>query len=549
VGLLAVGLLLAAALTAVAGPIARADGALPTGTTTWYVDCSAASAGNGTLAHPFNSLGPANLLTLAPGDRLLLRQGTSCSGMLAPKGNGAAGHPIVIGSYPSQGAGAGAGAGAGRPATINGGGTVVAALWLADVSHVTVENLQLTNAGDSVGIHRGMYFTSDAGPVSDITIRGLDVFDVDSNSSFNGGKQGGGIVGQTLSGLGRFSNVLIEGNQVHDVSRQGITVYGTTSGSRPAATSPWPQASTGVVIEGNTVERVQGDGIVPLGTDGALVQFNVVKEGNLSGFNFLSPNMDCSAGIWTWDANNTIIQYNEVSDMVYGPSTDPSSLNGCDGEGFDADYNQDGTIIQYNYSHDNAGGFILLCTDQSPHRVVIRYNLSIDDNATFNTAPCAGVLNPATNNLSGVAMYNNTIVAPTPRVTIELNESAAVALESLDGSFAFQNNIVAATSADAPNHTFPCGTNCTNNLFYKLPVPSTATNSVTADPQFIAPNLGLRASGLLAAIGFQLRPTSPALGAGVALSSAFPPAAAHDFFGRAIANPPSLGFSEGQRQH
>jgi hypothetical protein len=458
--------------------------------------------------------------------------------MLAPKGNGAAGQPIVIGSYPS-------GLRDGQPATINGGGNVVAALWLADMSHVTVQNLQLTNAGDSVGIHRGLYFTSDAGPVSDITIRGLHVFDVASNASFSGGKQGGGIVGQTLSAAGRFAHVLIEGNQVHDVSRQGITVYGTTSGSRPAATSPWPQASTGVVIEGNTVERVQGDGIVPLGTDGALVQFNVVKQGNLSGFDFLSPDKDCSAGIWTWDANNTVIQYNEVSDMVYGPSSDPSSLNGCDGEGFDADYNQDGTIIQYNYSHDNAGGFVLLCTDQTPHRVVIRYNLSIDDNATFNPAPCAGVIDPATNNLNGVAMYNNTIVAPTPRVTIELNESFAVALASLDGSFAFQNNIVDATSADAPNHTFPCGSECTNNLFSGMPVPATATSSVTADPQFVAPDQG--APGFLVANGFRLRPTSPAIGAGVEIPPGFPPPAAHDFFGRLIADPPSIGFSEGPR--
>jgi hypothetical protein len=394
-----------------------------------------------------------------------------------------------------------------------------------------------------VGIHRGLYFTSDAGPVSGVTVRGLNVFDVDSNASFSGGKRGGGIVGQTLSAAGRFSNVLIEGNRVHDVSRQGITVYGTTSGSRPPATSPWPQASTGLVIQGNTVERVQGDGIVPLGTDGALVQFNVVKQGNLAGFNFLSPNVDCSAGIWTWDANSTIIQYNEVSDMVYGPSTDPNSLNGCDGEGFDADYNQDGTVIQYNYSHDNAGGFILLCTDQSPHRVAIRYNLSVNDNATFNPAPCAGVLNSATNNLNGVEMYNNTIVAPTPRVTTELNESLARALVSLDGSFAFENNIVDATSADAANHSFPCGSDCTHNLFYAMPLPSTATNSVTADPQFVAPNL--QGLALWVANGFRLRPTSPAIGAGVPIPPGFPPPAAHDFFGRPVANPPSIGFSEG----
>jgi hypothetical protein len=115
--------------------------------------------------------------------------------------------------------------------------------------------------------------------------------------------------------------VLIENNDVHDVSRQGITIHGRTSSVRPAATDPWPQASSGVVIQGKTVEGVQGDGIVPLGTDGALVQDNLVERGNLAGNDWLSPSRNCAAGIWAWDANNTVIQYNEVSNMAFGPST------------------------------------------------------------------------------------------------------------------------------------------------------------------------------------------------------------------------------------
>ncbi len=507
----------------------------PPGNATWYVDCSAPAGGNGTMAAPFDSLQSANQLTLGPGDQLLFRRGTVCPGMLAPRGNGAPGDPIVIGQYA-----------AGSPfaslPTISGGGTVTAAVWLADMSDVTVEDLQLTNAGNSTGVHRGLYFTSNTGPVSDLTVRDLEVDNVDGDNSFTGGKQGGGIVGQALSSVGRFSNVMIEDNFVHDVSRQGITIYGTTSGSRPPATSPWPQASTGVVIEGNTVQRVQGDGIVPLGTDGAVVQHNLVEQGNLGGYNWLSSSRNCAAGIWAWDANNTLIQYNEVSGMAFGPSTNPSSLNGCDGEGFDADYNQDGTVIQYNYSHDNAGGFILLCTDQSPHRVVIRYNLSVDDNATFNPSPCALVIDPATNNLDGVEMYNNTIVAPTPRVTVELDESLAKMVPPLYGSFEFENNIVDATSPDAANHYFWCGTDCTNNVFSGMPVPSGATNSVTADPQFLLP--WLRGSGLWVANAFRLRPSSPALGAGVVAPAGFPPPATHDFFGVPVNTPPTIGFSE-----
>jgi hypothetical protein len=250
-------------------------------------------------------------------------------------------------------------------------------------------------------------------------------------------------------------------------------------------------------------------------------------------------------GIWTFNSNNTVIQYNEVSNMVYGPSTIPNSLNGCDGEGFDADSHQDGTVIQYNYSHDNAGGFMLLCTDYSPHRVAIRYNLSIDDNATFNPTPCDGVIDPATNNLDGVEMYNNTIVSPTPRVTLELDESLAQSLSSLVGSFAFENNIVDATSPDASNHYFGCGSSCTNNLFTGMPVPPGATNSLTTDPQFVAPSV--RGSRRSVANAFRLQPGSPAIGAGVPIPARFPAPAVRDFFGVPVQDPPSIGFSESRK--
>jgi len=500
----------------------------------WYVDCSAAANGDGSLAQPFNSLQVANAVTLGPGQQLLFRRGTACGGMLAPQGSGAPGNPVLIGSY-------------GSPLypvpRIDGMGTVNAAVWLSDESYVTVQDLELTNAGDSVGLHRGLYFTSNATPVSGITIRHLLVQNVDSTNAFNGGKTGGGIVGQALSATGRFSNVLIENNQIRNVSRQGITVYGTTSGARPPATSPWPQASTGLFILGNTVTQVQGDGIVPLGTDGAVVEHNVVEQGNLGGNNVFGPDPNCAAGIWAWDANNTLIQYNEVSNMNFGPSTTPGALNGCDGEGFDLDYNQDGTIIQYNYSHDNAGGFVLLCTDQSPHRAVVRYNLSVDDNSTFSPAPCALNFDPTTSNLDGVEMYNNTIVAPTPRVTTELEESLVPLLLPFYGSFSFQNNLVVATSSDAANHIFDCGSTCTNNLFFDMPVPSTATNSVTADPLFLIPTF--RGAGLWAAVAFRLRAGSPAIGAGNPISAGFPQPATHDFFGAPTRNPPTIGFSEG----
>jgi hypothetical protein len=456
--------------------------------------------------------------------------------MLAPSGGGADGHPAVIGAYGPQSPD--------RLPRINAGGTTTAAVLLTDMSNVTVEDLELTNSGSSGGEHRGLYFTSSDRPVRGVTIRDLVVHDVYGTAAFNdAAKTGGGIIGQALSDTGRFSNVLIEDNRIHDVSRQGIWLVGTTSSSRPPATSPWPQASIGVVIRGNLVERVQGDGIAPLGTVDALVEYNVVRYGNLAGFDFQSPDRRCAAGIWSWNANGTVIQYNEVSNMHYGPSTAPATLNGCDGDGFDADYNQDGTIVQYNYSHDNDGGFLLFCMSAGQqHRADVRYNLSVDDNGTLSYAPCSGALNPATNNLSGLRMYNNTIVAATPRVTVDLNESLAQGSAGFFGDFAFENNIVYATSADAANHVFLCGTPCTNDLFFNIPSPVTATNSVTSDPLFVNPRRG--GGGFAVARAFRLRGRSPATDAGVAIPLGVPTPVTHDFFGVPIHDPPTMGFAE-----
>jgi hypothetical protein len=458
--------------------------------------------------------------------------------MLVPKGGGVLASPVVIGAYGSDH----------EPLPRIDGDAATAAVWLADMSYVTVEDLQLTNAGDSTGLHRGVYFTSQHHMVRGITVRNLLIDDVDSSDAFSTAAQSGGaIVGQALGDTGRFQNVMIENNQIHDVSRQGITVFGTAQvDTRPPATRPWPEATTGLVIRGDTVTSVTGDGIIARGSVGAIVEDNVLREGNLAGYDFDSPNRRCAAGIFALDANNTLIQYNEVSGMLYGPSTTPGSLNGCDGEGFDIDGTQDGTIVQYNYSYDNAGGFILLCASggtaddpNPPHHADVRFNLSVDDNATFNPSPCSGAFSPIVNNLNGVRFFNNTIVAPAPRVTLELQDTPVT---GYFGTFLFQNNIVDATSPDADNEPFPCGTTCSHNLFFGMPTPPTATNSLTSNPMFVDPTR--RGAGAGVAVAFRVQMGSPALHAGIPVPAGTLQLAEYDFFGNKISNPPTIGFSE-----
>jgi hypothetical protein len=78
-------------------------------------------------------------------------------------------------------------------------------------------------------------------------------------------------------------------------------------------------------------------------------------------------------GIWTWDANNVVIQFNES----YGNKTGT-----IDGGGFDLDGGVTNSIMQYNYSHDNAGAGYLLAqfgTARAFGNNIVRYNISQND--------------------------------------------------------------------------------------------------------------------------------------------------------------------------
>src|SRR5690606_35221293 len=108
---------------------------------------------------------------------------------------------------------------------------------------------------------------------------------------------------------------------------------------------------------------------------------------------------------------------------------------------------QDGTIIQHNYSHDNEGGFVLLCTDDVARRGDVRFNLSVNDATTVNHGPC-GVTSGIIGSLDGLRFINNTIVAAEPMSSIQLNPAGEM---FSPGNFEFRNNLLYATSPqDSP---------------------------------------------------------------------------------------------------
>jgi hypothetical protein len=321
---------------------------------TYHVDSkSGDDQGPGSKARPWKSLDKVNAAKLAPGDRVLFRAGSTWAGQLAPASSGSEGAAIVFGSY-----------GSGKMPRIDAGGKFEDAVLLKNVQWIEVRDLEVTNTGPSPGARRGVHVWLDNfGTAKHIIVSGLFVHDVNGTHQR---KDNGGIIFRTNGNRtpSRFDGLTIERNVVWKVERSAIA----------AQSYHYPRTrwfpSLNVVIRDNFVSDIGGDGIVPWATDGALIEHNIARNCNQTGTTY-------NAGIWPWSTDNSLFQLNEAS----------WTRTTLDGQGFDSDYNSRGTTFQFNYSHDNEGGFMLICSPGKRNQAenlgnigtIVRRNVSRND--------------------------------------------------------------------------------------------------------------------------------------------------------------------------
>jgi hypothetical protein len=247
---------------------------------------------------------------------------------------------------------------------IDGGGSVENVIELVNAEEIEVSGLEITNHGDQAGVRRGVLIAvTNFGTAHHIRVSNLYIHDVNGTNEH---KETGGILFRTIGDKRKsnFDGLIIERNIVWKVDRSAIVGQ-----SNEFARSRW-YPSLHVIIRDNYAEDIGGDGIVPWATDGALIEHNVVLHCNRRAGSY-------NAGIWPWSADNSLFQLNEAA---FTHTT-------LDGEGFDSDYNSRNTQFFYNYSHDNEGGFMLICTPgkRDPAEnignsgTVIRHNISRND--------------------------------------------------------------------------------------------------------------------------------------------------------------------------
>ena len=487
----------------------------------FYVDNISGNDDNAGTARgkPWASLDKVNSVTFKPGDKILFKAGTVYTGQLKPKGSGKEGQPIIIDMY-----------GVGNKPRIDGKGLHLDTVLLENVEYWEVNNLEITNLGPERQEWRtGLRVSANSfGTMRHIKLKNLYVHDV--NGSLKKDTEGCGIIAQ-CSGkkLSRFDGLLIEDCHVVRTDRNGICMR-----SEFVERSEDWFPSLNVVIRGNLIEDCGGDCIKPWGAEGCLVEHNVVRGGR-------QRCDDYAAGIWPWSCDDTLIQYNEVS-----------GIKGTkDGQGFDSDYNCRNSVFQYNYSHDNDGGFMLICTQPvtadyiGTIGTIIRYNISQNDmDRTFYI----------TGETRDTYIYNNVIYVK------EGIDIPLVLFNNWGGKYPintyFYNNIFytegkfhyAYASKRLPEgrheHSpgFAESTNVvfSNNVYYGNHIkPPKDANAITVDPMLVSPGGG--GDGLNSLDGYKLKAGSPCIDAGKSIAES----GVLDFWGNKIkAVNPSIGVHE-----
>ncbi|MFO1499564.1 MAG: right-handed parallel beta-helix repeat-containing protein [Verrucomicrobiota bacterium] len=468
----------------------------------YYVDAQSgddASSG-ATPQRPWKSLLRVNRQIFQAGDKLFFKADREYAGQLRPQGSGMRQNgqaPLITISHYGPGP---------RP-RIAAGGHYLDAVLLRNVEGYELEGLEITNHGTNREPWRtGVRVVADGGGLMrHIHLRDLFVHDV--NGDLSKDQEGCGIYFESRGGNNsRFQDLVIEQCHVVRTDRNGICQR-TSNGTR----------SLGVVIRSNLLEDIGGDGIKVWGSDGAIIESNALHGGRRRCD-------DGAAGIWPFDSDDTLIQFNEVSGM--------KGIK--DGQGFDSDFLCRRSLFQYNYSHDNEGGFMLICAPGNSYNedTVIRYNISQGDG--INSARVFHFGGAATNTL----VYNNTIYLG-PAQSLPL-----VLFSEWEGGKAhgaqFLNNIFYVEGAARVELGKANGTVFRHNLFYGQCANLPADPDILTDrPALPKPGSGGRGFGSLA--GYQWSgPTGRFSGQPIESNGG------RDFFGQPVppGQKPTVGASE-----
>ena len=446
-------------------------------------------------------------------------------------------------------------------------GYVSSSILLYDCEYIEISNIAMTNRNLDIDVEynaRSMMnrtgvavVAQNGGTLDHIYLKGLDIQDVQGNVQDKHMNNGGIYFtvfkpeNESSTGIARYNDVRIEDCYLKSVNRWGIALaYTAYHAQFPNSTISNEAAQTygmtNVFIRNNYLEDVGGDAITTMYCYRPVVEYNVAngaasqinaKDYKGEGTTGDKPFGCVAASVWPWKCKDAVFQYNEV----YNTHND-GGWNG-DGQAWDADWG-DGTVYQYNYSHDNEGGCFMICL-QHAYNSVFRYNISQNDST--------GIIVAATN--PNADIYNNTFYIKEGVPFVYTNSGSYGALDVKNNIIYYAGN----TPKDENWQTGTCG--YANNIFVNYNNVPAGTNNIQLDAEqgaslMVDPGKGgtgnAQGNALNTLSGYKLQEKSPAINAGTMVET---PAflfemesqgvhADQDFFGNPIGLKPDIGAFE-----
>lgn len=328
---------------------------------TYFVDDVAGNDQNNgfSAASSWKSLKHVNDMEFHAGDSILFKRGGKWTGTLRPQGNGATNRRIVLGAY-----------GDGQAPLFDAEGKkdasdLISATILIynqeywEIRDIEVRNFEKGNPAKPTKKAGILILAKDIGTLHDFKFENLKICNV--NGSLKTRTNGGLFLNVIADSIPEkmtptnFDGIYVNNCYFLDVDRGGFvnqsfwrkrdmnSKFGEMCADGKMNT--W-YPSHNILIENSKFENVGGNGLVTRAAESPVVQHNLFVRcsskttGNAS---------------YPYNCNNALWQYNEACYTVYNEGD-------VDASGFDSDYMCKNTIIQYNYSHHNGWGGLLVCS-------------------------------------------------------------------------------------------------------------------------------------------------------------------------------------------
>jgi hypothetical protein len=538
-------LMLAAMLSCFAFGFVLNPGMAHAAGTAYYVNCATNSNGSGSQSSPWNTLSSVNATTFQPGDQILFDDGTTCNGMLAPKGSGNSSASITISSY-----------GSGASPVINGGtnSSNAAAVELTNQSYWIIENLTVTG-----GYYRNVWITGNQANTTFTSFQ-LNNLTVHSNGDLinNFWMTGtGGVIVEPCNATTTLSNIVINGVTAYDEHQSGIQVghYELSSSSKQGnapdcsmglgSSQPANTVVQNVTIENSTSYSNDADGAEIFSATTINMEHNVFYgNGNGAGGAGIGLNGE---GAWWDNTNGMTAQFNEAYRNKTGKG---------DGGGLDNDMNSYNNLVQYNYLHDNDAYCVSVfsAAHEKKNFTTIRYNICTNNGQNSSHASSGDIyvkMLGTGGTVDGLAIYGNTFARASTSGPA-MNDEASFTGTQPDffkdnivyrafGQMLYTSDAILQVNDNDYWTTGTAGTFVYNSVSYTSfssykSGSGQDANSLNSDPKLNNPT---DHSNGFPTVSYTLQSGSPAIGAGVLISNN----GSRDFFGNSVSSSsaPNIG--------